>query len=248
MAPAGSCPVPTGSGVSSSSLPDLTEAVRPEQLRGAALGEGRATACGGGVRARSPGLLDRSLPVALGPAVRSQGSLLGGGGGVPWGGPRKTKSPAQPSSYTCEVANPNQSGWGRQIKSLVEVKRARGVPTAGLGRALRWRRRLWGARGGGKAGGTRGWSRNAGRAPSSRPRGGLSRASVRLCKDPKAARHRAGGQRECARALRAEPGLGTRARSSVALPRRAESRDPESGQPPCGAHERHLPFQARHGV
>lgn len=148
MAPAGSCPVPTGSGVSSSSLPDLTEAVRPEQLRGAALGEGRATACGGGVRARSPGLLDRSLPVALGPAVRSQGSLLGGGGGVPWGGPRKTKSPAQPSSYTCEVANPNQSGWGRQIKSLVEVKRARGVPTAGLGRALRWRRRLWGARGG----------------------------------------------------------------------------------------------------
>lgn len=128
MAPAGSCPVPTGSGVSSSSLPDLTQAVRPKQLRGAALGEGRATACGGGVRARSPGLLDRSLPVALGPALRSQGSLLGGGGGVPWGGPRKTKSPAQPSSYTCEVANPNQSGWGRQIKSLVESQTSSGCP------------------------------------------------------------------------------------------------------------------------
>ena len=40
MAPAGSCPVPTSSGVSSSSLPDLTEAVLPGQLRGAALGEG----------------------------------------------------------------------------------------------------------------------------------------------------------------------------------------------------------------
>ncbi|KAI4535162.1 hypothetical protein MG293_014388 [Ovis ammon polii] len=65
------------------SLPNLTGAVRPEQLRGAALGEGRATDCGGGVRARSPGLLDRSLPVALGPAVRSQGSLLGGGGCCP---------------------------------------------------------------------------------------------------------------------------------------------------------------------
>lgn len=71
----------------------------------------------------------------------------------------------------------------------MEAKRAQGVPTAGLGRALRWRRRLWGARGPGKAGGTRGWSRNAGRAPSSRPRGGLSHASVRLGKDPKAARH-----------------------------------------------------------
>lgn len=59
---------------------------------------------------------------------------------------------------------------------------------------------------------------------------------------------RAGGQRECARGLRAEPGLGTRVRSSAALPRRAKSRDPESGQPPHGAHERHLPFQARHGV
>lgn len=78
MAPASSCPAPTGSGLSSSSLPDLTEAVRPGQLRGAALGEGRASACGGGVRSRSPGLLDRSLPVALDPALRSQGSLLGG--------------------------------------------------------------------------------------------------------------------------------------------------------------------------
>ena len=63
-------------------------------------------------RARA-GLLDRSLPVALGPAVRSQGSLLGSGGGVPCGGgPRKTKSPAQPSSYTCEVANPELVGIG----------------------------------------------------------------------------------------------------------------------------------------
>lgn len=222
MAPASSCPAPTGSGLSSSSLPDLTEAVRPGQLRGAALGEGRASACGGGVQSRSPGLLDRSLPVALDPALRSQGSLLGG-----------SRVPERPRARPSSVPTPvrlqirDQSGWGRQIKSSVKAKRVRGVPTGGLGRALRLWRQLWGAR--------RGRARQVGPAAGAETQAahlhpvpaGLSPAPP--CASGKTRRPRgtrAGGQREYARGLRAEPGLGTRARASVTLPRRR--REPRS--------------------